>query len=87
MPHLFGEETADRTQSACTHTKIPFTSAFGETAIVQHGLLDTGVALLQIPFTPSARAHKSQEMLHQPFASKPDDAQETFGFAKIYDRG
>jgi CheY-like chemotaxis protein len=45
------------------HTKILFTSAYTENAIVHQGVLDKGVALLQKPFTPSALAHKLREVL------------------------
>jgi len=52
------------------HTKILFTSAYTENAIVHQGVLDKGVVLLQKPFTPSALAHKVREMLDQPGAPK-----------------
>jgi CheY-like chemotaxis protein len=58
------------------HTKILFTSAYTENAIVHQGVLDKGVALLQKPFTPSALAHKVRQVLDQP------GAQETGGFIK-----
>jgi CheY-like chemotaxis protein len=47
-------------------TKILFTSAYTESAIVHQGVLNEGVALLQKPFTPSALAHKVREILDQP---------------------
>jgi two-component system, cell cycle sensor histidine kinase and response regulator CckA len=82
MPHMSGKELADRVRVLYPHTKILFTSAYTENAIVHQGVLDKGVALLQKPFTPSALAHKVREVLNQPGAPKPDDAQETFGFTK-----
>jgi DNA-binding response OmpR family regulator len=66
-------------------TRILFTSAYTENAIVHQGVLNKGVALLQKPFTPSALAHKVREMLDQPGAPGSDDAQETFGFKKNAD--
>ena len=63
MPHMSGKELADRVQALYTHTKILFTSAYTENAIVHQGVLDKGVALLQKPFTPSALAHKLREVL------------------------
>jgi hypothetical protein len=67
------------------HTRILFTSAYTENAIVHQGVLDKGVALLQKPFTPSALAHKLREVLDQPGVPKPDSAQTTFGFTRIPD--
>jgi two-component SAPR family response regulator len=45
------------------HTKILFTSAYTETAIVHQGVLNPGIILLQKPFTPSALANKVREVL------------------------
>ena len=83
MPHMNGKELADRVQALYPHTKILFTSAYTENAIVHQGVLNEGVALLQKPFTPSALAHKLREVLDQPRSPKPDPAQKTFGFTKI----
>ena len=63
MPHMSGKELADRVRALYPRTKILFTSAYTENAIVHQGVLDKGVALLQKPFTPSALAHKVREML------------------------
>jgi CheY-like chemotaxis protein len=85
MPHMSGKELADRVQALHPHTRILFTSAYTENAIVHQGVLNPGVALLQKPFTPSALAHKLREVLDQPGAPKPDPAQKTSGFTKISD--
>jgi CheY-like chemotaxis protein len=63
MPHMSGKELADRVRALYPDTKILFTSAYTETAIVQQGVLNAGVALLQKPFTPAALAHKLREVL------------------------
>ena len=65
MPHMSGKELADRVRALYPETKILFTSAYTETAIVHQGVLDQGVALLQKPFTPSALALKLREVLDQ----------------------
>jgi PAS domain S-box-containing protein len=80
MPHMSGKELADRVRALYPHTKILFTSAYTENAIVHQGVLNKGVALLQKPFTPSALAHKLRAVLDQPGPPAPADAQETFGF-------
>jgi two-component system, cell cycle sensor histidine kinase and response regulator CckA len=66
MPHMSGKELADRVETLYPHTKILFTSAYTESAIVHQGVLNQGVALLQKPFTPSALARKVREVLEQP---------------------
>jgi two-component system cell cycle sensor histidine kinase/response regulator CckA len=64
MPHMSGKELADRIQSLYPHTKILFTSAYTENAIMHQGILNEGIALLQKPFTPSALAQKVREILN-----------------------
>ncbi len=65
MPHMSGKELADRVAALYPHTKILFTTAYTESAIVHHGVLDKGVSLLKKPFTPSALARKVREILSQ----------------------
>jgi PAS domain S-box-containing protein len=66
MPHMSGKELSDRIQRIYPQTKILFTSAYTENAIVHHGVLNPGVMLLQKPFTPSALANKIREVLDRP---------------------
>jgi signal transduction histidine kinase/ActR/RegA family two-component response regulator len=63
MPHMSGKELADRFQVLYPQTKILFTSAYTENAIVHQGVLNSGVILLQKPFTPTALAVKVREVL------------------------
>ena len=65
MPHMSGKELADRIRATYPHTKILFTSAYTEGAVVHQGILNDGVTLLQKPFTPSALANKVREVLDQ----------------------
>jgi len=83
MPHMSGKELADRVRALYPYTKILFTSAYTENAIVHQGVLNKGVNLLQKPFTPSALAHKLREVLDQQGAPNPDNAQKETGFEKI----
>ncbi|HEY3913986.1 MAG TPA: MCP four helix bundle domain-containing protein [Verrucomicrobiae bacterium] len=63
MPHMSGKELSDRIRSLFPRTKILFTSAYTQNAIVHQGVLDEGVILLQKPFTPSGLAQKIRELL------------------------
>ena len=63
MPHMSGKELSDRFRVLYPQTKILFTSAYTENAIVHQGTLTPGVILLQKPFTPSALAIKVREVL------------------------
>jgi signal transduction histidine kinase/CheY-like chemotaxis protein/HAMP domain-containing protein len=63
MPHMSGKELSERVRMLFPQTKILFTSAYTENAIVLQGVLNQGVAFLQKPFTPSALAHKVREIL------------------------
>jgi len=63
MPHMSGKELAARMRALYPDTRILFTSAYTESAIVHQGALDQGVALLQKPYSPSALAQKLREVL------------------------
>jgi two-component system, cell cycle sensor histidine kinase and response regulator CckA len=63
MPHMSGKELSERIRASSPNTKILFSSAYTENAIVHQGILDPGVALLQKPFAPSALAKKVREVL------------------------
>jgi CheY-like chemotaxis protein len=65
MPQMSGQELADRVRALYPKTRILFTSAYTENAIVHQGVLDKGVVLLQKPFTLSALANKLREVLDQ----------------------
>jgi two-component system cell cycle sensor histidine kinase/response regulator CckA len=71
MPHMSGKELADRIRASHPHTKILFTSAYTENAIIHQGVFSKGLALLQKPFTPSALASKLREVLDQPSVLEP----------------
>jgi CheY-like chemotaxis protein len=83
MPHMNGKELSDRVRMLFPQTKILFTSAYTESAVVHQGALNPGVELLQKPFTPSALALKVREVLDQPSAQKPGTARKTFGLMEI----
>jgi PAS domain S-box-containing protein len=63
MPQFDGKELSERVRALHPETRILFTSAYTENAIVHQETLDSGVAILQKPFTPSTLAHKIREVL------------------------
>jgi len=63
MPHMSGKELSDRIRAIYPHTKILFTSAYAQNAVVHQGVLGENVVLLQKPFTPTALANKVREVL------------------------
>ncbi|MGD0206242.1 MAG: two-component regulator propeller domain-containing protein [Verrucomicrobiota bacterium] len=65
MPQLNGKELSERVGALHPETRILFTSAYAENAIVHQKVLSPSVAILQKPFTPSALAHKVREVLDQ----------------------
>ena len=65
MPHMSGKELSERIHALYPKTKILFTSAYTENAILHQGVLNGNVTLLQKPFTPSALARKLREVLDQ----------------------
>jgi CheY-like chemotaxis protein len=66
MPELNGKQLSERILEFYPETRVLFTSAYTENAIVHQGVLNPGVALLQKPFTPSSLANKVREVLDSP---------------------
>jgi two-component system cell cycle sensor histidine kinase/response regulator CckA len=69
MPHMSGKELSDRIKSIYPTTRVLFTSAYAENAILHQGILSEGIVLLQKPFTPSMLAKKVREVLDHPSAT------------------
>jgi signal transduction histidine kinase/ActR/RegA family two-component response regulator len=52
MPKMSGRELAERVQAAKPTLRVLYMSGYTDEAIVQHGVLDPGIALIQKPFAP-----------------------------------
>ena len=66
MPGMSGRELADHLQRAHPGLKVLFMSGYTDEAISQHGVLVSGVAFLEKPFTPDILLRKVREVLGAP---------------------
>ena len=63
MPRLSGREVADRVSILRPGLPVLFMSGYTDDAVLQHGVLDAGMAFVQKPLTPTVLARKVREVL------------------------
>jgi nitrogen-specific signal transduction histidine kinase/ActR/RegA family two-component response regulator len=63
MPGMSGRELISQIKAVRPGIKALFVSGYTGNAIVHHGILDSGVAFLQKPFTDDSLARKVREMI------------------------
>jgi len=63
MPGISGRELARQLEAARPGLLVLYMSGYTDDAIVNHGVLEAGVAFLQKPFTPAGLLHKVREVL------------------------
>jgi len=65
LPRMSGRQLAERLAVVRPSMKVLYMSGYTDDAILQHGLINSGVAFLQKPFTPTSLARKVHEVLQK----------------------
>jgi len=65
MPGMSGREVAERISPLFPEMKVLYISGYADSAIVHHGVLDPGTALLLKPFKPDTLAQRVRGVLDQ----------------------
>ncbi len=63
MPAMTGPELAGHFRRLHPDAKVLFTSGYAENSVLRQGMIGTGAAFIQKPFTPEALAQKVRELL------------------------
>jgi PAS domain S-box-containing protein len=63
MPGLSGRQLSDALAAVRPDTRVLYTSGYTDDAVVRHGVLESGIAYLQKPFTVDGLARKVREVL------------------------
>lgn len=65
LPLMSGRQIAERLKTMRPEMRVLFMSGYTDDAILQHGILDSGVAYLQKPITPALLTRKVREVIER----------------------
>jgi CheY-like chemotaxis protein len=81
MPGMSGTELASRLESVRPGSKVLYVSGYTSDTVVHHGVLDSGVAFLQKPFSVNGLVSKVREVI------RSDHSQERASALNVQSRG